>query len=134
MGAMALLRQVYHDANWYEKGNIPTKDRSLEALLKNKNKVSIFEAGNKSNNLRAAKIGNQFGINYLIVGGGDEYEMIQQTKATNASYIIPLNFPDPYDVSNPYMASYLSLEDMRAWNQAPYATKKANQLSKLTSS
>ena len=119
MGAMALLRQVYHDANWYEKGNIPTKDRSLEALLKNKNKVSIFEAGNKSNNLRAAKIGNQFGINYLIVGGGDEYEMIQQTKATNASYIIPLNFPDPYDVSNPYMASYLSLEDMRAWNQAP---------------
>ena len=119
MGAMALLRQVYHDANWYEKGNIPTKDRSLEALLKNKNKVSIFEAGNKSNNLRAAKIGNQFGINYLIVGGGDEYEMIQQTKATNASYIIPLNFPDPYDVSNPYTASYLSLEDMRAWNQAP---------------
>ena len=119
MGAMALLRQVYHDAQWYEKGNIPTKDRSLEALLKNKNKVSIFEAGNKSNNLRAAKIGNQFGINYLIVGGGDEYEMIQQTKATNASFIIPLNFPDAYDVSNPYMASYLSLEDMRAWNQAP---------------
>ena len=119
MGAMALLRQVYHDANWYEKGNIPTKDRSLEALLKNKNKVSIFEAGNKSNNLRAAKIGNQFGVNYLIVGGGDEYEMIQQTKASNASYIIPLNFPDAYDVSNPYMASYLSLEDMRAWNQAP---------------
>ena len=119
MGAMALLRQVYHDAHWYEKGNIPTKDRSLEALLKNKNKVSIFEAGNKGNNLRAAKIGNQFGINYLIVGGGDEYEMIQQTKATNASYIIPLNFPDAYDVSNPYMASYLSLEDMRAWNQAP---------------
>ena len=84
MGAMALMRQVYHDAQWYEKGNIPTKDRSLEALLKNKNKVSIFEAGNKSNNLRAAKIGKQFGINYLIVGGGDEYEMIQQTKATDA--------------------------------------------------
>ena len=119
MGAMALLRQVYQDADWYSKGNVPTKDRSLEALLKNKNKVSIFEAGNKSNNLRADKIGDQFGINYVIVGGGDEYEMIQQTKASNASFIIPLNFPDAYDVSNPYMANYISLSDMRAWNQAP---------------
>ncbi len=119
MGAMALLRQVYQDADWYNKGNIATKDRSLEALLRNKNKVSFFEAGNKTNNLRADKIGDQFGINYLIVGGGDEYEMIQQTKASNARYIIPLNFPDAYDVSNPYMANYISLGDMRAWNQAP---------------
>ena len=28
MGAMALIRQVYHDAKWYANGNSPTKDRS----------------------------------------------------------------------------------------------------------
>ena len=37
MGAMALLRQTYSDAKWYAAGNSDTKDRSLEALNKNKN-------------------------------------------------------------------------------------------------
>jgi len=119
MGAMALLRQMHWDAAWYAKGNSPTKDRSLEALNANKGLVSIFEAGNKTNNLRADKIGDKFSINYVIVGGGDEYENIQKIKATNAQYIIPLDFPEAYDVSDPFMASYLSLNDMRAWNQAP---------------
>jgi len=123
MGAMALLRQVYHDADWYEKGNIDTKDRSLEALLENKNKIAFFEAGSKSNNLRADKIGDEFNANYIIVGGGDEYEMIDQTKATKSKFIIPINFPEAYDVSNPYAAKYISLADMRDWNQAPMNPK-----------
>ena len=119
MGAMALLRQMYIDADWYSKGNVETKDRSLEALIENRGKISIFEAGSKDNNLRADKIGDQFGINYVIVGGGNEYEAIESIKGTNANYIIPIDFPEAYDLSDPYMASYVSLEDMRAWNQAP---------------
>ena len=127
MGAMALLRQMYHDAAWYEKGNIETKDRSLEALLNDKNKIAIFEAGNKSNNLRADKIGDEFNVDYIIVGGGDEYELLAETKATNAKFIIPINFPDAYDVSNPYAAKYLSLADMREWNQAPMNPKMLSE-------
>ncbi|MAP53434.1 amidohydrolase family protein [Altibacter sp.] len=123
MGSMALLRQMYHDADWYSKGNAPTKDRSLEALIENKNLVSFFEAGSKYNNLRADKIGDLFNINYVIVGGGDEYELIEDIKATNSKYIIPVNFPDAFDVSNPYLANYISLEDMRAWNQEPMNPK-----------
>ena len=69
--------------------------------------------------MRADKIGDQFGINYVIIGGGDEYEAIENIKATNSKYIIPLNFPDAYEVSDPYMAGYVSLEDMLDWNQAP---------------
>jgi len=123
MGSMALLRQMYWDADWYAKGNIPTKDRALEALNKSKNLVPFFEAGSKDNNLRADKIGDAFNVDYVIVGGGDEYEMIDAIKATNATYIIPINFPDAYDVSNPYLASYISLSDMREWNQAPMNPK-----------
>tara|TARA_R100001369_G_scaffold79229_3_gene109235 strand:+ start:785 stop:3748 length:2964 start_codon:yes stop_codon:yes gene_type:complete len=123
MGAMALLRQMYHDADWYSKGNIATKDRSLEALLENKDKIAFFEAGSKSNNLRADKIGDEFNANYIIVGGGDEYEMITETKATQSKFIIPINFPEAYDVSNPYAAKYISLADMRDWNQAPMNPK-----------
>ncbi|HIB48630.1 MAG TPA: amidohydrolase [Flavobacteriaceae bacterium] len=123
MGAMALLRQMYSDADWYAKGNSKTKDRSLEALNANKNLVSFFEAGSKDNNVRADKIGDAYGVNYVIVGGGDEYEMLDAIKKSNARYIIPLNFPDAYDVSNPYSEKYLSVADMREWNQAPMNPK-----------
>ncbi|HBR53136.1 MAG TPA: amidohydrolase, partial [Flavobacteriaceae bacterium] len=123
MGAMALLRQMYSDADWYAKGNSKTKDRSLEALNANKNLVSFFEAGSKDNNVRADKIGDAYGVNYVIVGGGDEYEMLDAIKKSNARYIIPLNFPDAYDVSNPYAEKYLSVADMREWNQAPMNPK-----------
>ncbi|NHF61167.1 amidohydrolase family protein [Flavobacteriaceae bacterium TP-CH-4] len=119
MGAMALLRQMYYDADWYAKGNVDTKDRSLEALNENKSLPQIFEGGDKGNIIRADGIGDKFGIQYIIVGGGDEYERIADIKATNATLILPLDFPDAYDVENPYEANYVSLADMRHWNQAP---------------
>lgn len=119
MGAMALLRQMYTDADWYANGNVDTKDRSLEALNANKGMSQIIAAGNKGNVLRADGIGDKNGIQYTILGGGDEYETVADIKNTNAKLILPLNFPDAYDVSNPYQALYVSLEDMRHWNQAP---------------
>lgn len=128
MGAMALLRQLYHDLDWYSKGLSNTTDRSLEAMIENKNIPAFFEAGDKGNDMRADQIGDQFGMNYIIIGGGDEYESIDGIKKTDAKYIIPLNFPDAYDVSNPYYTKYLSIEDLRAWNQAPQNPKVlANQ-------
>lgn len=119
MGSMALLRQMYSDASWYGKGNSDTKDRSLEALNKNKGLVQIFEAKDKGNALRADKIGDTNGIQYAILGGGDEYESIAEIKGTGAKFILPINFPDAYDVSNPYATNMIALKDMRHWNQAP---------------
>jgi imidazolonepropionase-like amidohydrolase len=119
MGTTALLRQMYADMNWYAQGKSETKDRSLEALIANKNLVQIFEAKDKGNNILADKIGDANGVQYILVAGGNEYESLQEIKATNAKYIVPLNFPNAYDVSNPYQAGYVSLEDMRQWNQAP---------------
>jgi len=119
MGSMSLLRQMYYDADWYAKGNVSTKDRSLEALNENKGMVQIFEAGDKGHVVRADGIGDKFGIQYTIVGGGDEYERIADIKATNAKLILTLDFPDAYDVSDPYTADYVALADMRHWNQSP---------------
>ncbi|GGX10993.1 amidohydrolase family protein [Aquimarina muelleri] len=119
MGAIALLRQMYYDANWYTTGNADNKDLSLEALLRNKNLPQIFEAGSRINGFRADKIGDQFNTQYVIVGGGDEYAKIDKVKATNAKYIIPLDFPEAYDVSDPFATNSVSLGDMRHWNQAP---------------
>lgn len=119
MGAMALLRQMYLDADWYAGGNAKNKDAALEALNNNKGLLQIFEGGNQLDVLRADKIGDEFGIQYTIVGGGDEFEKIADIKATNAKMIIPINFRMAYDVSNPLLASKISLSDMRRWNQEP---------------
>ena len=119
MGAMALLRQVYNDADWYAKGNMKNKDLSLEALNSNKNLLQIFETGNVLDAIRADKVGDEFGVQYTIVGSGEEFERINDIKATNANFIIPINFSNTYDVSDPLLAQHISLRDMRKWNQEP---------------
>ena len=119
MGSIALLKQMYLDADWYAKGHSKTKDLSLEALNKNKSLVQIFDAGSRANIMRADKVGDAHDVQYIILGGGDEYERINDIKNTNAALIIPIDFPDAYDVENAFLASTLSLSDMRAWNQKP---------------
>ncbi|WP_299708860.1 amidohydrolase family protein [uncultured Tenacibaculum sp.] len=119
MGAMALLRQTYLDAEWYANGNAENKDLSLEALNKKKNLPQIFNAGSFLDVLRADKIGDEFGIQYTILGGGDEFERINDIKKTNATLIVPINFRKAYDVSNKFLADVISLRDMRKWNQEP---------------
>ena len=120
MGSMALLRQMYNDAQWYAAGNIDTRDLSLEALNGNKKLPQIFEAGSRANLLRADKVGDAFNIQYTIVGGGDEYERLDEVKASNATIILPIDFRMAYDVEDPFLASTLSLSDMRAWTQEPH--------------
>ncbi len=127
MGTMALLRQTYLDADWYAKGNADNKDLALEALNKNKNLVQIFTTDNLLNQLRADKLGDEFGIQYVIVGSGNEYQRLEEIKASNATYIVPLKFPEAYDVEDPYLTGYLSLAEMREWNQAPANLKMLSE-------
>ena len=127
MGAMALLRQTYMDADWYAGGNMKNKDLSLEALNKNKKAVQIFETGNHLDAVRSDKVGDEFGIQYIIVGSGDEFERIKDIKATNANFIIPINFRAAYNVADPLLAQHIDLGEMRKWNQEP---SNLNALSK----
>ena len=119
MGTMALLRQLSYDADWYAKGYVSTKDRSIEAYNQNKSQVQIIEAGSRANALRADKVGDEIGVQYVILGGGDEYERINEIKNTNATFILPINFPKPYDVENTFLTNSLELEAMKEWNQRP---------------
>ncbi|MDG2152195.1 MAG: amidohydrolase family protein [Polaribacter sp.] len=119
MGAMALLRQTYMDADWYASGKVNNRDLSLEALNRNKDAIQIFETGSHLDALRADKVGDEFGIQYTIVGSGDEFERISDIKGTNANFIIPINYRAAYDVSNPLLAKNIDLGDMRRWNQEP---------------
>ncbi|MCG9973137.1 amidohydrolase family protein [Christiangramia crocea] len=127
MGTMALIRQAYLNAEWYAGGNAKNKDLALEALTKNKDLVQIFATDNLLNELRADKVGDEFGIQYVILGSGKEYQRLDKIKSSNATYIMPLKFPEAYDVENPYLANQLSLEEMREWNQAPANLKMLSE-------
>ncbi len=118
MGMIALLRQMFYDVTWY-KTHKSMNDISLDAVLANESLPKIFDAGKKFNDLRASKIAKEFNFNFIIKGGGDEYQRIKAIKNTNARFIIPINFPKPFDVSNPISAAKISLADMLYWNQAP---------------
>ena len=119
MGSMALLKQVSYDADWYNTGKSETKDLSLEAYNRNKTLRQIFYTGDIADGLRAVQLGKELGTNYIIVGGGNEYQLVDKIRSSGNNYIIPINFPKAYDVENPMLADYIALSDMRYWNQAP---------------
>lgn len=120
MGAIALIRQTYYDAIWYKNENERKEyNLSLEAWNQNQNLVQIFEANDKLDILRADKIGDEFGIQYIFKSNGNEYQRAAEIKATNGKLIVPLSFPKPYDVEDPYDALMVSLDDMKSWEMAP---------------
>ena len=120
MGFTALLRQTYLDADWYQsKGNTDYRDNSLEAWIALQDLPQFFDAPGWLQMLRADQLGDEFGKQYIIRGNGNEYQRLAEIKATNAPLIIPINFPDAYDVSDPYDAQHVALEDMMHWELAP---------------
>lgn len=120
MGSIALLRQTYLDGQWY-KNNAAKEglNLSLQAWNNTQTLPQIFEAEDKWNDIRAAKIGKEFGAQYIIKGGGNEYQRIADIAALQSSFIIGLNFPVAMDVEDPGDARAVSLADMKHWELAP---------------
>jgi len=69
--------------------------------------------------LRSDRIGDEFGVQYIIKAGQNEYQRIKEMKATNATFILPLNYPVAQDVEDPNDARFVSLNDMKHWELAP---------------
>ena len=42
------------------------------------------------------------GIKFIIKGQGDEYQRIKEIKKGNSSLIVPINYPKPYNVDDPF--------------------------------
>jgi imidazolonepropionase-like amidohydrolase len=120
MGFIAVLRQTYLDADWFgSQTPRPFTDHSLEAWIQNQRMPQIFAATSWMNVLRADKLGDEFGVQYIIKGAGDEYKRINDIKATKAALIIPVNYPEAYDVEDAFDAERVSLADMKHWELAP---------------
>ena len=121
MGAIALIKQTYLDAQWYKKNeNKIEYNISLSKINQNKALLNIFDAENYLNVLRANEIAKQHKVKYIFKGKEDLYKRIKDIKGTKSTFIVPVNYPKAYDVTNLYDAKNISLSQLKHWENAPY--------------
>ncbi|MFK8045271.1 MAG: amidohydrolase family protein [Crocinitomicaceae bacterium] len=121
MGAIALLRQYFYDYQWYM--NLPEKEQTSIAFKSTKETEKlphIFEVEDKLEVYRVLKIGEEFNLPFIIFGHGDTYQRIVELKNELKQMIVPLEFPDAYDLTDPFIARYIKLSDLKHWEMAPY--------------
>jgi imidazolonepropionase-like amidohydrolase len=120
MGSIALMRQSYYDAQWYARGGKnEERNLSLEAMNRLSGLPAFFDAGDKWNLFRADKVGDEFGVQYIMKTNGTEYQRLADIAATQATLVVPLAFPEAYDVSDPYVSRLVGLDEMKHWELAP---------------
>ncbi|XWW46168.1 amidohydrolase family protein [Fibrella sp. USSR17] len=120
MGTVAVLRQALYDADWFKRSKQkPQMNLSLDAFNRLAGVPAFFEAGDKLGILRADNIGDEFKMQFIIRGGGDEYQKIDEVKATGATLIVPVAYPQAYDVEDAWDADNVSLAEMKHWEMAP---------------
>ena len=137
MGTVSLMKQTLMDTDWYRRaweayelsGRAflpPETSASLSALddaIQGSQPV-VFETDSEEEYLRAHAIASEFGVQAWYRGSGQEYRLIDVLSGRNDPLIVPLNFPDAPDVSDPEAALNASLADLRHWYLAPTSPAK----------
>lgn len=120
MGCIALIRQTYYDAQWYQtEGKKQEYNASMEAWSKATGLPQLFEASDKLDVLRIASIGKEFKTTYIVKTAGDEYQRVDEIKQSGQRLIVSLNYPAGYDVRDPYDAQNITLRELKHWEMAP---------------
>lgn len=121
MGSIALLRQSWIDAEWYQRQPVTKRDANLglEAWAANRGLPSVFVTNDLQSMLRADRVGDEFKVQHILRGSGSEYQRVDEVKATGATVIVPLNFPKAFDIEDPYDALLVPYSDLLHWEMAP---------------
>ncbi len=119
MGAIALLRQTYYDAKWYNAiGYKEFKDLDLQKFNTYNHLPKIVEAKNWLDILRLNKVGQEFGEQYIIKSNGTAYQRIKDIKKAKVSLIVPLNFPSKPNVNDVLESEQVSYTTLKHWELA----------------
>ena len=119
MGSIALIKQTLLDSEWHEKTNT-NSNISLSEYNSNKNLPKIFEVKSHLDFGRLFKISDEFEIDYIVKGNGNEFLRLEEIKQTKFPIIVPIDFPEDYDVSNLDEALSINLSDLKKWETAPF--------------
>ena len=132
MGTTALMKQTLMDADWYIRAwdTYESSGRSflppetsealgaLESVVQGGQPV-VFETSSEEEYLRAHAIASEFGVQAWYRGSGQEYRLIDVLRDRRDPLIVPLDFPDAPDVTDPEAALNATLQDLRHWYLAP---------------
>jgi imidazolonepropionase-like amidohydrolase len=132
MGTISLIRQAFHDVDWYSRAHSayladpagldrPEMNFALESLLDagTGRQPVFFDTSDEIDLIRALSIASEFELNLWVKGSGYEYRRLQVIKDAGIPVIIPLDFPEVPDIENPEKAMGISLEALRHWDFAP---------------
>ncbi len=132
MGAIAVIRQSFLDARWYRTVQAlyakapagkepPTENVSWEAMqsMVSGQQGALFVAPDMLGVLSAAAIAREAGVSPTVVTAGDDYKRVGEIAAAGPALIVPVNFPEAPDVSDPDLALEVTTEELRGWNDAP---------------
>ena len=131
MGAVALARQTFLDAQWHTlawqtyRSQIgikkPETNSALEALSQHVHagKLVMFDALNEQYAMRADSFGKEFGLNVVLKGSGQEYQLLDKIAKLNRTIVVPVNFPKPPNVATADAALDTELEELTHWELAP---------------
>lgn len=128
IGAVALLRQSFYDADWYVGNTSVTKESTpaFDEIKKQASATCIFELSNPLTLRNVIGLEREFGRQFIVKGTGKEY-LLDSTQLSDRSMIVPVSFPKPFDVSDPYEARMITLEELKHWESAPFNAYFLNQ-------
>ncbi len=140
MGTTALMKQTFMDAEWYirawaayeRSGRSILPPETSEALASLGPVVQgqqpvLFQTTSQEEYLRAFKLATDYKLTSWFRGSGEEYKLVDLLKGRTQPLIIPLNFPDAPDVSDPEAALGITLAQLRHWYLAPTNPAKLSE-------
>jgi imidazolonepropionase-like amidohydrolase len=131
MGALALIRQTFLDADWHARARAaaardahlprPELDEGLAALAEFRGRGApvVVDAQDELYALRAHRLGRELGLPVILRGSGREYRDLEGLRATGRPVIVPLAFPKAPLVDTPEQALNVSLQELMHWDLAP---------------
>lgn len=132
MGAVALVRQAFIDADWHHRAwqafesseepvTRPQRSEALSVLgpFAGGRELVIVEAQDELYAMRADRIAQEFQLKIALRGSGNEYRRLDAIAAAGWPVIVPLNFPKAPYVKTPEAALAASLERLLHWDHAP---------------
>ena len=134
MGATALVRQTLLDASWARQAlgvyaaapagkERPESNLALDALASvlppAGHEPVWFVTQDVLGTLRSAGLAREFGLRAVLVGNGEEYQMLADVRATGLPIVLPVAFPAAPDVDDDDVAQNVEMEELRHWKAAP---------------
>lgn len=131
MGAVALARQAFYDAQWYRDAHkaarantdlpLPEQNVTLAAMqpyVDGKLPVMI-ETSNDQFLLRADDFAQEFDLDLIAIGSGREYRQLDAIAKTKRTLVIPVDFAKAPNVATPQAADDATLQALMHWDHAP---------------